>query len=67
MDKVVAIAPEFTRVDFEVIPYLWGRAGPPGRLIALMMPPQDDRPVATQASSTAASADFSSSHRQPAP
>ncbi|MBC7582772.1 MAG: glycosyltransferase family 39 protein [Tardiphaga sp.] len=67
MDKVVAIAPEFTRVDFEVIPYLWGRAGPPGRLIALMMPPQDDRPVATQAPSTAASADFSSSHRQPAP
>jgi hypothetical protein len=66
MDKVIAIAPEFARVDFEVTPRLWGLAGQPASLIALMVPPHGSKANAAEPSSDGV-ADFSSSHRQPLP
>jgi len=67
MKKVTAIAPEYTRVDFDVTPHLWGRAGKPAALIALMVPPQDDKAGTVVQPGSEGVMDFSSSHRQPAP
>lgn len=65
MDKVIAIAPDFSRLEFQVTPHLWGRAGKPAKLIALMVPPQDSKAGAPSGPTTDGIADFSASHRQP--
>jgi 4-amino-4-deoxy-L-arabinose transferase-like glycosyltransferase len=67
MDKVTAIAPEYTRFDFEVAPRLWGRVGQSAEVMALMVPPRDDKAGATPDPQSAGIADFSSSHRQSIP
>ncbi|WP_299815139.1 glycosyltransferase family 39 protein [Tardiphaga sp.] len=67
MDKVTAIAPEFTRLDFDVTPHLWGRAGKPASLIALMVRPQGDKADAVRNPASDGAVDFSSSRRQVLP
>ncbi len=67
MDKVTAITPEYTRVDFEVTPQLWGRAGKPASLVALMVLPRDEKRGTPVDPAADGIADFSSSQRQPAP
>jgi hypothetical protein len=50
--SVSAMAPQYTRFDFTVTPQLWGRAGKPGNLAALLVPPwtATSRPVPPPAS-----------------
>lgn len=67
MDKVTAIAPQFTRFEFAVTPHLWGRAGKPAMIEALMVPPQLGKTGAPIGPLSEGIEDFSSSHRQPAP
>jgi 4-amino-4-deoxy-L-arabinose transferase-like glycosyltransferase len=67
MDKVMTIAPEYTRLDFDVTPHLWGRAGRPASVMVLMVPPQNEKAGNKVGPASDGVADFSSSQRQPMP
>jgi hypothetical protein len=63
MGRVAALEPQHVRFDFEVQPRLWGQAGIPASVSALMVLP---RPAETNVPGPLSEGveDFSSSHRQ---
>ena len=67
MRSVMALAPPHMRIDFEVQPNLWGKPSRPVTISALMVLPRGVETGAPGGPSSEGVADFSSSHRQPAP
>ncbi|MES2031342.1 MAG: glycosyltransferase family 39 protein [Pseudomonadota bacterium] len=63
MDRVAALEPQHVRFDFEVQPRLWGQAGIPATVSALMVLPRANE-ATTPGPSSGGAEDFSSSHRQ---
>lgn len=65
MDSVAALEPRHIRVDFEAQPKLWGQAGLPRAIVALMVLPHNAEPTVPVESPSPSTEEFSSSHRQP--
>jgi 4-amino-4-deoxy-L-arabinose transferase-like glycosyltransferase len=65
MDSVAALEPRHIRVDFEAQPNLWGQAGLPRAIVALMVLPHNAEPTVPVESPSPSTEEFSSSHRQP--
>ncbi len=63
MDRVAALEPQHVRFDFEVQPRLWGQAGIPATVSALMVLPRANE-ATTPGPPSGGAEDFSSSHRQ---
>jgi hypothetical protein len=68
MRQVGQIAPPYLQKSFQVQPRLWGRAGIPTEITAMMVLPRDAAVGATSPAPAGEGAeDFSSSHRLPPP
>jgi hypothetical protein len=63
MASVAAMEPQHVRIDFEVTPELWGKAGIPATVSALMVAPRAGRAAPVGPVSQGVE-DFSSSHRK---
>ncbi len=65
MDRVAALDPNHIWVRFDVQPTLWGRAGKPSAIVALMVPPRGD--IGGSGPQADLMEEFSSSSRNAAP
>lgn len=63
MDRVTAIAPQYTRFEFSAQPTLWGHAGIPATIAALMVLPREAESAAPAGPLSEGVEDFSASQR----